>query len=60
MFKNMNIGMRLSLGFGVLLALLFVLSIIGYWGVHAVSGTTVHMPEGDSKVAEHAARARAT
>jgi methyl-accepting chemotaxis protein len=59
MFKNMNIGMRLSLGFGVLLALLFILSIIGYWGVHAVSGTTVHMLQGDAKVAEHAARARA-
>jgi hypothetical protein len=30
MFKNMSIGMRLSMGFGILLALLFVLSIIGY------------------------------
>ena len=59
MFKNMSIGMRLSLGFGVLLALLFVLSIIGYWGVHAVSGTTVHMLEGDANIAEHASRARA-
>ena len=59
MFKNMNIGMRLGLGFGVLLALLFVLSIIGYWGVHAVSSATVRMLEGDANIAEHAARARA-
>ena len=59
MFKNMNIGMRLGLGFGVLLVLLFVLSIIGYWGVHAVSNTTVHMLEGDANISEHAARARA-
>ncbi len=59
MFKNKSIGMRLSLGFGVLLALLFLLSVIGYWGVHVVHGTTVHMLEGDAQVAEHAARARA-
>ncbi|MEK6744347.1 MAG: methyl-accepting chemotaxis protein [Nitrospirota bacterium] len=59
MFKNMSIGMRLSVGFGILLALLFVLGIIGYWGVHAVSGTTVLMLEGDANIAEHAARARA-
>jgi len=59
MFKNMSIGMRLSMGFGVLLALLFVLSIIGYWGVHSVSGITIHLLEGDSQVAEHSARARA-
>jgi methyl-accepting chemotaxis protein len=59
MFKNMSIGMRLSMGFGILLALLFVLSIIGYWGVHAVSSATEHMLEGDANIAEHAARMRA-
>jgi len=59
MFKNMNIGTRLALGFGVLLSLLFVLSLIGYWGVHAVSNTTIHMLEGDANIAEHAARMRA-
>jgi len=59
MFKNMNIGARLSLGFGVLLVLLFLLSTIGYWGVHAVSNTTIHMLEGDANISEHAARARA-
>src|SRR5512134_1292691 len=59
MFKNMNIGARLSVGFGVVLCLMFLLGILGYWGVHTLSGTTIHLLEGDAKVAEHSARARA-
>jgi methyl-accepting chemotaxis protein len=59
MFKNMSIGSRLGIGFGVLLVLMFLLGILGYWGVHSLSGTTIHLLEGDANVAEHAARARA-
>jgi methyl-accepting chemotaxis protein len=57
MFKNMSIGMRLVLGFGVLLALLFV-EHLRYWAC-MLFRTTVHMLEGDANIAEHAARARA-
>jgi methyl-accepting chemotaxis protein len=58
-FKNMKIGVKLALGFGVVLVFLLLLGFLGYWGVHAVSGTTVHMLSGDAGIAEHAARLRA-
>jgi methyl-accepting chemotaxis protein len=59
MFKNMKIGLKLGLGFGVVLTFLLLLGFLGYWGVHAVSNTTVHMLNGDAGIAEHAARLRA-
>ena len=59
MFKNMKIGMRLALGFGLLLFLLVVLGVVGYIGTSTIAGTTIQMLEGDGMVAEHAARARA-
>src|SRR5574337_966372 len=59
MFSNMKIGMRLALGFGFVLLMLIGISISGYWGVGSVSNLTITMLQGDSAVAEHAARARA-
>jgi len=59
MLKNMKIGMRLGLGFGIILLLLMGIAGSGYWGTNAMSTATVKMLQGDANVAEHAARARA-
>jgi methyl-accepting chemotaxis protein len=59
MFKNMKIGMRLSSGFGFVLAMLLGIGLSGYWGVNSISNMTISMLQGDSAVSEHAARARA-
>ena len=59
MLKNMRIGMRLALGFGVVLLLLIGIAGSGYWGTNAMSTATIKMLQGDAAVAEHAARARA-
>jgi methyl-accepting chemotaxis protein len=59
MFKNMKIGMRLSLGFGFVLAMLIGIGLSGYWGANSISTLTINMLQGDSTVSEHAARARA-
>ncbi|HEU0265423.1 MAG TPA: methyl-accepting chemotaxis protein, partial [Geobacterales bacterium] len=59
MIENMKIGMRLALGFSLVLFLMLVVGIAGYWGVKVSTGTTIEMLEGDAKVAEHAALARA-
>jgi methyl-accepting chemotaxis protein len=59
MLKNMNIGMRLSLGFGIIVVLLVGIVITGYWGVNSMSDSTVKMIQGDATISEHASRARA-
>jgi len=59
MFKNLKIVLKLTVGFGIILAFLLLLGVLGYWGVHTISNTTLHMLEGDAGIAEHAARLRA-
>ena len=59
MLKNMRIGMRLGLGFGIVLLLLIGIAGSGYWGTNAMSTATIKMLKGDATIAEHAARARA-
>lgn len=59
MLKNMKVGTRLALGFGVVLLLLIAIGSSGYWGTHSVSATTIHMLHGDAAIAENAGRARA-
>ncbi len=59
MLKNMKIGMRLALGFGIVLLLLIGIAVSGYWGTNAMSAATIKMISGDQNVAEYAARARA-
>ena len=59
MLKNMKIGMRLALGFGIVLLLLIGIAGSGYWGTNAMSSATIKMLQGDATVTEHAARARA-
>ncbi len=57
--KDIKIGMRLGMGFGILLLMLTGIVFTGYWGVNSVTTTTITMLQGDSTVAEHASRARA-
>jgi methyl-accepting chemotaxis protein len=59
MFKNMKIGLRLGLGFAIVVMLLLVVGIAGFWGVKGMQRTAMHMLEEEGAWAEHAARARA-
>ncbi len=59
MLKNLRIGARLGAAFGLLLFMLVVISIIGYWGTSSVSGTALFILDGDAHMQEHASRARA-
>ena len=57
--RDMKIGKRLGLGFGLILVLLLVVALCGYWGAAATSNTTIAMLHGDAFVSQHAQRARA-
>ena len=59
MIKDMRIGFRLALGFGIILFLLIGIGIVGYWGTKNISDETIDMLNGNALVAQHAARARA-
>ena len=59
MVKDMKIGVRLGVGFGIVLFLLIVTGIVGYWGCNSLSNETSIMLRGDATVSENAARARA-
>ncbi|MBI5740183.1 MAG: MCP four helix bundle domain-containing protein [Nitrospirae bacterium] len=59
MLKNMKIGTRLMLGFGMVLALLLIIGGSGYWGVNSLEDETINMLRGEAQIAQHSARARA-
>ncbi|MBA4373157.1 MAG: chemotaxis protein [Thermodesulfovibrio sp.] len=59
MLKNMKIGTKLMGGFGIVLVLLVLVGIVGYWSTNKLTTTTVHLLEGDAKIAQHSARLRA-
>jgi methyl-accepting chemotaxis protein len=59
MLRNMTIGRRVALGFGLLLGLQLVLAIAGYWGVSTLSELTLQVINLDSPLVEHSQRARA-
>ena len=52
MLKKSSIAKRLALGFGVVLFLLLVVAIAGYWGMESVTRETVAMLRGDSKISQ--------
>ena len=58
-FKDITIGRRLGVGFGLIVLLLIGIGVSGYWGVNSISGVTMKMLNTDATVAEHAARVRA-
>jgi methyl-accepting chemotaxis protein len=57
MLKNMKIGTRLMLGFGIVLVLLLIIGGSGYWGVHSLEDKTINMLQGEAQIAENAALA---
>lgn len=59
MLANMKIGVRLGLGFSLLLLLMMVVGGVGYWGVKTSTDATIRMLKTDAMIAEHSARARA-
>jgi len=59
MLKNMKIGTRLLLSFGLVLLLLVLVAGTGYWGVQSGEQTIVTLLDTEGKLAEHSARARA-
>ena len=52
MFKKSSIAKRLALGFGVVLFLLLVVAIAGYWGMESVTAETVSMLRKDYKISQ--------
>jgi methyl-accepting chemotaxis protein len=60
MLKNMRIGKRLSLGFGLILALIAGVATAGYWGLERVAGLAHEILKVSSPLVEHSERARAT
>ena len=59
MLKNMRIGTRLLLSFGLVLLLLIVVAGTGYWGVKTGEQTVVTLLDTEGKLAEYSSRARA-
>lgn len=57
--KNIKIGMRLGIGFGLLLLLILVVGLLGYLGVQSISASTIGMIHGDAHIAKNSAEARA-
>ena len=52
MFNNVSIAKRLAMGFGVVLALLLVVALSGYWGMESVTTETVSMLHGDEAISQ--------
>ena len=59
LINNLKIRTRLFGAFGLVLALLAIVCMTGYWGISSVSNFTEHMLLTDSKMAEYSARLRA-
>ena len=60
MLKNMSIGKRLAIGFGLIVLLLISMGLSGYWGLEAITKETLKVLNGDAKLVTLAARAKAT
>ena len=59
MFKNMKLGTKIMVGFGVLILLLIISGASGYWGIRTISGTAITLLQTEPEIAEHSARLRA-
>ncbi len=58
MLKKSSIAKRLAFGFGIVLFLLLVIAVAGYWGMESVTRETVSMLRGDSKISQLADEAK--
>lgn len=52
MLKRSSIAKRLAVGFGVVLFLLLIVAITGYWGMESVTAETVSMLRRDYKISQ--------
>ena len=60
MLKNMSVGKRLAIGFGLIVVLLVSMGLSGYWGLEAITGETLNVLNGDAKIVTLAARIKST
>ena len=59
MLKNMMIGRRLGLGFGLLLALMLGMAVVGTWSTRSATAVALQILQTESPLVEHSQRARA-
>jgi methyl-accepting chemotaxis protein len=60
MLKNMSVGKRLAIGFGLIVALLVSMGLSGYLGLEAITRETLKVLNGDAKIVTLSARIKAT
>lgn len=60
MLKNMSVGKRLAIGFGLIVVLLISMGFSGYLGVEAITAETLKVLNGEAKVVVLAAHIKAT
>jgi hypothetical protein len=58
--KNVSIGSRLAIGFGLIVLFLITMALTGYWGLQAITHETLSVLGGDARVVVLAARVKAT
>jgi methyl-accepting chemotaxis protein len=59
MFKNVKLGTKIMVGFGILILLLIISGASGYWGIHTISGSAITLLQTEPDIADHSARLRA-
>ena len=60
MLKNMSVGKRLSIGFGLIVLILISMGFSGYLGLEAITKETLRVLNGDAKIVTLSARVKAT
>src|SRR6266567_5657535 len=59
MLKNMKIGVRLAIGFSIVLMIVVLIGAVGYWNIASMFTTSMDIIKVDAHIAEGAARLRA-
>ena len=57
--KNLKIGKRLTLAFGLVLGMMALVAASGYWGLQSIGALAGRIVTVDSPMVEHSQRARA-
>ena len=60
MLKNISVGVRLAIGFGLIVLLLIAVGLSGYLGLEGITNETLKVLNGDAKIVTLAARVKAT
>jgi methyl-accepting chemotaxis protein len=60
MLKNLSVGKRLAIGFGLIVALLISMGLSGYLGLEAITRETLKVLNGDAKIVTLSARVKST